>query len=361
MNFRTLHINEQRGWRGGEQQTAYLMKGLVGRGNPTFLACREGSVLTEPGRISSDVMTFPLAFRSELDVLTARRIGKIVREHEIDILHAHTAHGHTMACLGRMFSGRGNVVVSRRVNFTPKRSWVNRVKYGMPDRYIAISRKIGDVLSEFGIGDDKISVVYSAIDPGRMDVEAVPRVTLLCGSEGPLIGNVAAVEDVKDQETLIRAMQVVLTEIPDAKLVIAGEGKLRGTLEGLVGELRLDECVHFLGYRNDVPGLMRAMDVFVMSSKDEGLGTSILDAMAAGVPVAATAAGGIPEIVRHEETGLLASIGDFEGLGANIVRLLREPELRETLTAKARMMIDEAHTVERMVEGNLSVYEELMR
>jgi glycosyltransferase involved in cell wall biosynthesis len=306
-------------------------------------------------------MTFPLAFRSELDVLTARRIGKIVREHEIDILHAHTAHGHMMACLGRKFAGRGKVVVSRRVDFVPKQTFTNRIKYGMPDRYVAISRKIGDVLREFGIGDDKISVVYSAIDPGRMDVEAVPRGELPCESSGPLIGNVAALVDHKDQGTLIRAMQVVLKEIPDASLVIAGEGTLRGELERLVGELELGERVHFLGYRDDVPCLMGALDVFVMSSKEEGLCTSILDAMAAGVPVAATAGGGIPEIVRHEETGLLAEIGDVEALGGHIVRLLRDSELCANLKGNARAMIEKTHTVERMVEGNLAVYEELMR
>ena len=335
------------------------MNTLVKQGHPTFLACRHNSAMLEPDRISAQITTFPLPFRNEIDLLTAWQIAKIVKKHEIDILHAHTAHAHTMAWLARKFAGRGKVLVSRRVDFAPKQKWINKIKYDSPDHYIAISRKIAEIISEFGIPEEKISVVYSAIEPKRFEVEGLRRDALPSSVDGPLLGNVAALVGHKDQQTLIRSMALVLKEIPDARLVIAGEGPLRQMLESLIVSLGLSEYVYLLGHRNDIPALLNTLDVFIMSSKEEGLCTSILDAMAAGTPVAATAGGGIPEIVRSEQTGLLAPIGDHAALAKNIVRLLNDPSLCSSLKTNATHMLHESFTLEKMVSGNLAVYEQL--
>ena len=128
--------------------------------------------------------------------------------------------------------------------------------------------------------ESRIQVVHSCIDPGRFDVEPLSRSELGVPEGVPLLGNVAALVDHKDQATLLAAMPGVLGKLPDLHLVIAGEGELRATLEHQIEHLRIGRAVRLLGFRNDVARLLRTLDAFVMSSKEEGLGTSVLDAMA---------------------------------------------------------------------------------
>jgi len=115
-----------------------------------------------------------------------------------------------------------------------------------------------------------------------------------------------------------------------------------------------------LGYRNDVPRILKALDVFVLSSRMEGFGGVCSEAMACGVPVVSTAAGGMPETVSHEETGLLAPVSDPEALAAAIVRLFHDSALAQRLAANGKRQATERFSHERMVDGNLAVYAEVL-
>jgi glycosyltransferase involved in cell wall biosynthesis len=354
-----LHLDEQRGWRGGEQQVAYLVEGLIQRGHRVWLCGRpEGELLR---RCKFDGLTqVPLPLRGEWDIFSARRLARVIRDEHIDIVHAHTSHSHTIACMAVWFAKRGVAVVSRRVDFVPSSNRFSRWKYRWPRQYIAISRKIAQVLEEFGVPAERIAIVHSAIDPARFDVPPLPRESLPVPADAFLIGNVAALVGHKDQQTLLRAMPLVIERLPHAHLLIAGEGKLRGELEALARELNVQDHVHFLGYRKDVPQLLRALDLFVLSSKEEGLGTSVLDAMAAGVPVVATQAGGIPEMVRDAETGLLVPVGDAEALAEAMLRMAVDGELVARCKTAAEDMVGKEFVADRMVEENVAVYEALL-
>ena len=216
-------------------------------------------------------------------------------------------------------------------------------------------------MRDYGVEAARLAVVHSATDPERFDVPPLSRSDLGVPEGAPLLGNVAALVGHKDHATLLAAMPSVLRELPAVHLVIAGEGELRPEIEGQMDRLGLRQAVHLLGYRDDVPRLLRTIDAFVLSSKEEGLGTSVLDAMVCERPCAATAAGGIPEMVLHEKTGLLSPIRDPEALAANIVRLFREPDLARELARHAKSVVHERFTVDRMVEGNLRVYEDLLQ
>ena len=355
--MRILHLDEQRGWRGGEQQASYLIRGLVQRGHDVYIAGRPGApfLTRDHGAPLSGIVACP--FANEGDLLTAWRLARYVRQNHIDILHAHTGHTHTMACLARTLARRGRVIVSRRVDFAPASNPFNRLKYAWPDRMVAISDRIAQVLRDSGLPEQRITVVHSAIDPARLDAPPLSKADLGVPEDALVIGNVAALVDHKDQTTLLHAMACVVHELPRAHLLIAGEGPLRPALTALRDTLGLNDRVHFLGYRNDVPGILRALDVFVMSSKEEGLGTSVLDAMACGIPVAATAGGGIPEMVRDGQTGLLVPVGDAPALAKAILRLANDRAFAATLTRDAHALVLENFTVDRMVEGNLAVYE----
>jgi L-malate glycosyltransferase len=358
--MRILHLDEQRGWRGGEQQAGYLIRGLAQRGHAVYLAGRPGApfVTRDHGARPAGVHTY--RFAGEWDLLTAAALARLVRAEAIDIIHAHTSHTHTMAGLARRIAGRGRVVVSRRVDFPPSTNPWSRWKYAWPDRIIAISNRIAAVLSESGVPAHKITTVHSAVDPGRFDVAPLARAALGVPANSFLLGNVAALVGHKDHATLLHAMAQVVRAIPAAHLVIAGEGPLRPDLERQCRSLGLTDHVHLLGFRDDVPQILRAVDLFVMSSKEEGLGTSVLDAMACGLPVVATAGGGIPEMVRHETTGLLARVGDPADLAGAVIRLHHDRHLAGRLAEAGHRLVHEHFAVDRMVAGNLAVYQQVL-
>lgn len=356
----TLHLDEQMGWRGGEQQASYLVRGLTARGHQTLIAGRPGSEFLRANHGGADLIRIEVPLRGEWDLYSAWRLARIIRRHRVDIIHAHTSHSHTTACLARAMARRGQVVVSRRVDFMPRANTLNRFKYAWPDHIIAISERIGRVMQDFGASANKLSVVHSGIDPARFKTSPIPRHELDIPEDVPLLGNVAALVGHKDHATLLSAMAHVLQRSPRAHLVIAGEGDLRPKLEAQIESLGLKSLVRLLGYRTDVPRILRALDVFVMSSKLEGLGTSVLDAMACGIPVVATAGGGIPEMVVHEKTGLLCPPEAPEALATAIIRILDDQALATELAANAKQMVDAEFTVDRMVEGNLAAYRRLL-
>ncbi len=355
-----LHLDEQRGWRGGEQQASYLVAGLARRGHTVYLAGRRDAPFITRDHGADIAGRFAFPFRSEADIYTAWRIARVVRGERIDIIHAHTSHAHAAAVMARRFAGRSKVVVSRRVDFPPRANAPTRWKYDAVDGIIAISETIAGILREYGVDETRLHVVHSGIDPTRLEVPPIAREQLGVPEGVPLFGNVAALVGHKDHATLLRAFRRVLDSLPDARLVVAGEGALRGELEVQIAALDLGGAVQLLGNRSDVPAILHALDVFVMSSKEEGLGTSVLDAMAAGVPVAATAGGGIPESVRHEETGLLAPVGDDEALAAHMCRLYNDSSLATDCVDAARALIARQFTAETMVEGNIRVYERVL-
>lgn len=354
--MRILHVDEQSGWRGGEQQASYLIQGLVARGHFCAIAGRRGSPFMARDHGGEAVARVEAPFRGEADLWSAWILARAMRRLEIDLVHAHTSHALTYAVLACAFARRGKVVASRRVDFPPRSNAFSHWKYARADRVVAISHRIAEVMRTFGVPEPKLTVVHSGIDPARMDVEPLPREELGVPADAPLIGNVAALVGHKDQATLIAAMPAVLRALPHARLVIAGEGPLRGALERQIADLNVGHAVRLLGYRDDIPRLIKTLNVFVLSSCEEGLGTSVLDAMAACIPVVATRAGGIPEMVRDNETGLLAPIGGCESLACAMISVLKDAALRERLIQAAHRLVMESFTFQRMVDGNETVY-----
>ncbi len=355
-----LHVDEQDTWRGGEQQASWLMEGLAARGHQVFLAARPGSAFhdAEHGGVVAGRLAVPL--RNEVDFFSAWCIARYARARSIDIFHAHTSHAHMIACFARRLAGRGRVVVSRRVSFPPKDNPFNRWKYSRPDMIVAVSGKVGQVLRDFGIPEARRTVVHSAIDPARLDVPPLPRAELGVAGGAPLLVSAGALVGHKDHETLIKAMPTVLTAFPDARLLIAGEGVLRPAIESHISDLGLSGAVRLLGHRTDVPRLIRAADLYVSSSWSEGLGTSVLEALACQTPVVATVAGGVPEMVIHGETGRLVPARKPHALAQAIIASLHDREAARAMAVRGRALVEDQFVVARMVEGNIRVYERLL-
>jgi glycosyltransferase involved in cell wall biosynthesis len=250
------------------------------------------------------------------------------------------------------------LVAVRRVDF-PLRGAFSRWKYRACDRVIVVSRAIGRVVEAGGVPTRRLRLVYEGVpdqtpQPGGQ--EALASLGIPPGA--PVVGNVAALTDHKDHATLIEAMALLRSRVGDARLLIAGEGELRPALEALVRERGLADRVVFAGFRRDLDRLRPAFSVFCLSSHLEGLGTSLLDAMAFGLPVVATAAGGIPEAVEDGVTGRVVPPRDPAALAEALAEVLADDARRRALGAAGRRRFLDRFTADRMVEETVRILEE---
>ena len=340
----------------------YLMKGLLARGHCAACACRPGSAMAERCE-REDVQHYEISMRGELDLPAALRLRGVARELDTQIIHAHTAHAHPMAAIAALGRSGCHCVVSRRVDFALKRNPLSKLKYRFGvDRYIAISQAVRQVMIGGGVRADRIAVAHSGIDLARFDVEFNEdlRSELGIPPGAAVVGNIAALVDHKGQRYLLDAVPLVLEHRPEAWFVIAGDGELREPLERQAADLGIAGRVLFLGYRSDVPSLLKMFDVFVMPSHLEGLCTSLLDAMAMGLPIVATDAGGIPEIVRDGVNGLTVPAKNPPALAEAIVAMIGDPERAARLAGEGRRIAGEEFSSDVMVEKTLAVYRELL-
>ena len=210
---------------------------------------------------------------------------------------------------------------------------------------------------------DRIEVVHDGVDLARVDharpVDAHAAFWLPAGA--PVIGNVAALAAHKGQRHLVAAAAEVVRHQPDARILIVGEGELRPVLDRQIRDLGLERHVLLAGFREDALGLMKSFDLFVMSSVTEGLGSSVIEAMACGKPVVATRAGGLPEAVEDGRTGLLVAPRDERALAAAVLRLLDDGPLRDRLGQAGRASVERDFSVDQLVRRTAQVYEERLK
>ncbi len=357
----SIHVDTAETWRGGQNQVLLTVNGLRGLGHRAALVAHPHGELRR--RAAEGLELIPIAARSELDLTAAWRLARVVRRLAPDLLHAHDAHATAMATLALPLAGTLKqppaVVVSRRVDFHLRSNSFSRWKHRQVDCFIAASEAIRQMLLADGVPADRTVMVHEGIDVDHVD--AAPRVNVreafFLPHGAPLVGHVAALVPHKGQRHLVDAARLVVQAIPDARFVILGEGELRAHLERQVREFHLEKHVLLPGFRTDVLGCLKGFDLFAMSSVTEGLGTSILDAMACARAVVATRAGGIPEIVEDGVTGLLVAPRDHHALASAIVRLLRDEPLRRRMGEAGRVRVVGRFTVDRMVAETAAVYQ----
>jgi len=357
--LRVVHVDTERTWGGGQRQLHALATAMQRLGHQSWVAARPGTLLSDAlGR--DGVPVVPLAPAFEWDPVAAGRLRALLRRVRPDVVHAHAAHAVALSAvaIGRLPI---RLLVSRRVALPLRRNPLSRYKYGRPERFIAVSDRVRSVLRSCGVDAARIDVVRSGVDLARPARRAAPSTMEGLGVEPqrPLAVMVSSlVPPHKDPGTFLAAIAAARSLGCEAQALLVGDGPLLGAARRARSRLGLDRVVRLTGFRRDAVELLAAADVAVLSSRDEGLGTTILDAMLAGVPVAATAAGGVTEVVRDGVDGLLAPVGDGRALGAAIQRVLADRALREALVRSARERVRQ-FSIDRTVDGTLEVYRSL--
>lgn len=338
-----------------------MARGLAARGDSRLssaVACPPGSVLAARATAAGlPVLALPAG--GPFSPSTVSRLARLVREHRPRLLHAHTSHTHTLALLGATGTP-ARVVVTRRVDFPVGRGPVGRAKYRRVTRLAAVSAGVKGVLQAGGAPAEKVDVILDGIDFPPLDA-ATPadrqsfRAELGLAGEDLAVGITAHFADHKDHRTLLLAFREVERAVPRARLLLVGRGELEEELRALVARLRLRR-VTFTGWREDIPRVLSGLDVFVSSSHLEGLGSSVMDAMYRALPVVATRAGGVPELIRDGVDGLLVPRKDPPALAAALCRVLGDPDLRRRLGSAARAVACRRFSAERMVEEYAAFY-----
>ena len=364
-----FHLDDERGFRGGERQLLYLASALRTAGHANVVCCRRGSALEREARARGfEVLVLPFAF--EFDPVSARRLVRAARQRYRSVVHAHTGHTVGIAALCHFLGGPP--AIAHRRGASRLRSGFSRwFKYDRVTRVVAVSRAVEEILRCGGLPERHVTVVPDCVPVSREEWRAAgydnPRFApasparrasarrALADAYGidpdaSWVGNLAALVPLKDHATLIAAAEVVLRRRPDTVFLIGGEGPERERLRTDIERRGLSERVILLGHY-DAAEMFAAIDVFVLSSNREGMGSVLLEAALCGVPVAATAVGGIPEVVQDGHTGLLVEPRDHEQLSVAITRLLDEPALANRLAATALQNVPHfglAATVRRM-------------
>jgi glycosyltransferase involved in cell wall biosynthesis len=358
-SLRVIHVDTERGWRGGERQAFWLGERLARRGHRSVMAVRPGEPLA--ARVAeAGLPILPLKPHSEVALLSAMRLRRAILREDAHIVHAHTGHAVSLCALATMGTA-ARMVLTRRVSFPLKRNPASLWKYARADAMIAVCKATADSLVASGIESARITVAYSGVDLTRAIPAASPETLSSLGVRpgAPLVVMVAALVGHKDPITFVRAIEETRHVVPNVQALIVGEGELRADVEREIATLGIGDVVHLAGYRTDADSLMTAADVVALSSSDDGIGGVVIDAMSFGKPVAATAAGGIPEAVAHDDTGLLVPVGDAAALGAAIARILNDRELAARLGANGVRRAP-LFSIENTVDKTLAVYERVL-
>ncbi len=343
---RIVHVDSGRSWRGGQRQVLLLAIGLRDLGYRTLVVAPTGSPLIKRAE-RAGLPSYRLTLRGEWDVRSARELRAVAGEWKADVVHAHDARAHSIARLALLGKRKTRLVVTRRVTFTPKQV---RLKYrhGI-DAFIAISNAVKSVMVKAGVPADRIEVVYSGLPapvvkrPRNWRRErGWPSTTVVCGIVGAmtqekgldLVGGIAR----RLPGEVFRRTRLVL---------LGGKGKGGTSVSGVES--------FDAGFVEEIHDAMAGLDVLWHPAKSEGLGTSVIDAMALGIAPIAFAVGGLPEVIEDGKSGLLIPPGDVQAFMRGAAELITDDGLRTRLGNAARERAKE-FSLERMIERTAEVY-----
>jgi len=362
--LRLFQVDAGKEWRGGQRQSLLLAKEIQKKGCPLEFVVQPNSPLHEKA-LEANLPVTPIKIRNEFDLTAALRLAKVMKRKNCVLVHFHDAHSLAAGSYAASLAKVPIRVISRRVDFALNKNPFSQRKYKKGvDSIIAISQGVKKVLIASGIDSRVIDVVPSGIDflpPEDMKKSDYLRKEFSFAPDDYLVGIVAHLADHKGHKYLIDAIKILKDKTPKIKIIIVGEGPLMMELTKQAKEIHVEDMVFFLGFREDVPKILASLDLFVLSSYLEGMGSSIMDAMAHKLPVVATNVGGIPEVVIDGKTGLLVPPRRPAALAEAILELYRNPSLSLKFGQMGCEVVHQKFSAESMANKILGIYERLAK
>lgn len=305
-----------------------------------------------------------------IDRHCARRLRDFADRRNIQILHAHQCTPFFQAMLSRGLTGRRPVVLTEHGRHFPdtpsrKRMVVNRLLLKPQDRLFGCGEAVRQALIQNeGLPASRVELIYngsdlSALKKSSPDARVRIRREFGFDEDHFVVVQVARLHTLKDHQTALRTIDRVRRTVPGVRLLLAGDGDQRPAIEQSVRSLGLQRNVHLAGTRGDVADLLAAADVFLLTSISEGIPLTVIEAMAAGVPVVSTAVGGIPEMIRSGESGWLAKVGDDAGLAEALIRVHQNPDQRQSVIREAEQVARIRFSLDVMLQNYSDVYDQM--
>ncbi len=343
---------------GAEVLAARLARRLSGAHRSIFCCLDDIGPLGEGLRADGFTVNH-LQRRSGLNLGSSNRLASLLRSERVDVVHAHQFGPFFYGATARLLARRPGLVMTehgRSFPDPPRRSHFlfNRTVLRREDRVVAVGEDVRRALIDNeGFPAGRVEVVYNGVDTGAFTESARHRETVRreigVGATDFVLMQVARLDAIKDHATAVRAVGRAAERRGDVRLVIVGDGAEAGPIDTLIRDLGLGANVIRLGTRPDVARLLGAADAVLLSSRSEGIPLTLIEGMAAGLPVVSTRVGGVPEVVVEGETGLLAPAGDADALAAHILHLAGSPDLRAKLgqagRERARASFDEGRMI----------------
>jgi L-malate glycosyltransferase len=368
--IRICHVMSADLWAGAEVQLATTASYLVERAEVSLAA-----VLLNEGRLANELRRLGI----NVTIIDETRFGafgivgfltRFLRENQIDLVHTHRYKDSVLGTIAAKLSGVPHVIRTVHGLREPMTGW-DHLKFRayealdkvmllcFADLVIAVSRQMAGTLRDSGYKPTMVTPIHNGIDLRKVIARRKPedlKRELGLDARTILIGTVGRLSPVKGHASFLRAARLILAQQPDARFLVVGGGPLEHELIASAAQLQLDGTCLFLGPRADVYDLVSAMDMFVLPSLDEGIPMAILEAMALGKPVVATAVGGVPEVVQHRVTGLLVAPGDERALADACLELARDRDWAQRLGAQARRTVEEEFSHEQSGRALIDAY-----
>lgn len=362
--MKILQINSSKSYGGGERHFVDLCRGLSEAGQEVHVAlrpaCEWKNRLDFLGR---DKLNF-LSMLNSTDVFSAQKLAKIVRENNLDIIHAHVARDYPLAAVASLRAPGSKLIITRHLMFRLKN--INRMLLRRVDAAIGVSEAVSEKLREI-IPKEKVVCVHNGLNVEVREKREQKRLLKEFRFEHgiaydvPLVTHIGALKKLKGHVDFINAASIIHDHNPRTKFVIIGKSndarhRFRDELLSLVESKGLSEYVVFIDWMEDITPALVASDVFCSFSHSESFGLTVLEAMANRVPVVASRTDGHTELITDREEGLLFDIEDVETASDLVIQLLNNKDLRRNLAAAGEATAKEVFNVERMIEDTLRVY-----
>lgn len=358
--MRILHTESSKGWGGQENRTMNELVSMRQRGHVLAVVSRPGARILERAK-ELGFETFTVDMRGAIDFPAVFSLRKVIKRFKADIVNTHSGRDTQLAGMAARTMRQRPCIVRTRHLALPITS---RFTYSvLPDHVVTVSKYVENYLVEAGVPRAGITTIPTGVDFSRYDRSTVPgnlREELSLPADTLLVGTVAILRAKKGHAEILDAAPEVLKCFPKAHFVFAGDGAQTANLQTRIAANGLEGRIHLLGLRRDVTNVLASLDIFLLPTHQEALGTAFIEAGAMGLPTVASQVDGVPEVIIDGQTGLLVPARDGKVLIEPICRLLGDPKLRQEMGARAREFVHQKFAREVMAEGMERLYQRLL-